>query len=250
MFEGIISCSGKCLQGGNKFMVKFRGMLTNLHNVFDSGAFRLNETLSQPMTSPQASRVQEIADLAMRLYPRSSFSDNDVLFDPNAWVSMSHALAVKCLKRNKKKVEKKVGLLSFVFLPDAYLNGTLVPGSDLTEAYINDVYTVCLQMLALSGLEEQTKAKEKSFFIRLSPFRYRLQYVLQRWEMPLAPTESQPPWLLISIVSSLSALVIGVVCGAFGLWLLQKRRKRQRYLSTISHDSEDDLMIQSGDRNL
>ncbi len=94
---------------------------------------------------------------------------------------------------------------------------------------MNNVYNICLKMLALSG--------------------YRLQYVLQRWAMTLAPGDAQPRWLLISIVSSLSASVIGIVSGAFGLWLLQKRRKRRRYLSTVTHDSEDDLMVQPVNRD-
>ncbi len=75
------------------------------------------------------------------------------------------------------------------------------------------------------------------------PCRYRLLDVLQRWQMPLAPGDASPPWIVITVVSTVGALVFGVVSGAFGLWVLQKRRKRKRYLSSLDRDSEDDLMI-------
>jgi hypothetical protein len=61
--------------------------------------------------------------------------------------------------------------------------------------------------------------------------------------MPLAPGDASPPWIVITVVSTVGALVFGVVSGAFGLWVLQKRRKRKRYLSSLDRDSEDDLMI-------
>ena len=99
-------------QGGNRFKVIFRGMSTNLHSFFDSGAFRLNDTLTQPMTPLQSTRVQELADLAVRLYPRSSFADVDVHFNPKVWVAMAHSLAVSC--------KDEACRLDFVFLDSLF----------------------------------------------------------------------------------------------------------------------------------
>ncbi len=90
-------------QGGNLFKVKYRGAVVNLHNVFDSGAFRLNDTLSQPLTTAQALRIQALAEEAVKLYPRSSFSDADVFFDPMAWINSAHSLAVQCNLQNTSK---------------------------------------------------------------------------------------------------------------------------------------------------
>ncbi len=186
--------------GGNGFRVTYNGMPTNLHSFFDSGAFRLNDTLSQPMTRVQLLRVSGLVTDIMTRYPRSSFDAKSLAFDPEQWAKDSLANAIQVV----------------------YLNGQLAPNSVLSEEYVSNAFALCERMIALSG--------------------YRLQTVLSG-NVPNASLDSGPTWVVILVVSIVGAFTLGIVGGAFGYWVFQKRRKRIRYMSSIDRDSEDELMI-------
>jgi hypothetical protein len=42
-----------------------------------------------------------------KLYPRSSFSDSEVLFSPTAWAQMGNALALQCKNKEEEERRKK-----------------------------------------------------------------------------------------------------------------------------------------------
>jgi hypothetical protein len=188
--------------GGNSFRVRYRGMNTNLHSFFDSGAFRLNDTLSQPLTTGQSLRLSQLAGTIESQFPFSSFPAAQLAFDPAGWIQQSRAHAISTV----------------------YLNGQLQVNSDITEEYATNAYNLALQQIALSG--------------------YRLQLLLTQNQVPTATSDfGRPTWIVIVVASTCGAFVVGLVGGVFGHWLLQRRRKRFRYLSSIDRDSEDDLVV-------
>lgn len=188
--------------GGNKFQVIYNGMTTNLHSFFDSGCFRYNLTFSQPMKPTEEQLLLDAAHEIMAKYPKTSFQDSDFLFDPATWSQISHSNAIAF----------------------GYLNGTLQPGSVLSEDYVKNAFEMTQRNIALGA--------------------YRMQYLIQKYDSIAAPIASfGPSWIAIVAVSTCSAFIIGFSAGALALYIWHKRKKRVRYLSSLEHDSDTDLLV-------
>lgn len=185
--------------GGNRFSVFFRGQSTNLHSVFDSGAFRLNSSMSEPLTPQQQYAISSLVDhLTSTLYPRHSFSDKEIQFDPKSWMQQSFNNGVQY----------------------AYLNGTLAPNSELSEEYMENVYNLMLKMICLGGY------RLASVLQRYLP------------DIPTPEPKSTLSTTALTAVVGVFSGIGGILIGAAGLWLFKKRRKRIRYLSSIENDDD------------
>ena len=195
-------------RGGNSFSVTYRGSPTNLHAFWDSGAFRLNMTVSQPISTSQLSGLLAIANDIMAKHPRSEFTNEEIFFDPDAWVSRSYQNAVENVY--------------------AFQNVSLALNSALSEAYSDNAYALTIRMIALAG--------------------YRLQYLIQKFDDIPPPTvpDFGASWPTIVGLVATGTLMLGYVAGIMTYYIWQKRKKHVRFLNSLDHDSENDMLVGNG----
>lgn len=171
-------------KGGNSFMVQFEGRPVNLHACWDSGGFRYNRTFADPLSTADRAHLQAQAQALMVAHPRSSFGAADLALDPPAWLAEAHALAVR----------------------DAYLNGTLVPGTRVDGAYAEAAYAITQRRLALAG--------------------WRLAALLADTALPAAPPASGGPSPAALAGVAVAMLVLGGALGAGAMALVCRWRAR------------------------
>ena len=194
-------------QGGNLFNVTYQGKPTNLHSFWDSGAFRLDGAISQPITTKQLSYVLSTAADIIQKHPRSSFSNEDLFFDPAAWLQQSFDNAVQYV----------------------YVNNTLQVGATLTDDYAEAAYALTERNLALSGYRLQYVIQKYNDVTA-----------------PKLPGLGVS-WAAIVGLTATATLVLGYVAGIMTYYIWQKRKKRVKFLREIERDPEEsDLLVGQG----
>ena len=200
------------------------GSKTNLHSFFDSGAYRLNATLSVPLTVVQTQLIQQTATEIMQKYPLSSFPESALELNYTMWEDDSYNLGLKYayLDGNLQYESKltKGSTFSFLFL-------SLSPHCCSLQEYEANAYEMCLKQIAVGG--------------------YRLVRLIEKHidgaETPIVAKQSDPTLMIVLL--TLLGFVVGIFAGSLFWCLYHRRKKFLKYRTKMQqNETSNDILFE------